>query len=58
MVVLDDDTNGYRSLVLPMAIEDEVLCRAVNVVAAQHLSRQRPKLQSCLLYTSPSPRDS
>lgn len=45
MVVLDDDTNGYRSLVLPMAIEDEVLCRAVNVVAAQHLSRQRPKLQ-------------
>ncbi|RYO52417.1 hypothetical protein AA0116_g11778 [Alternaria tenuissima] len=45
MVVLDDDTNGYRSLVLPMAIEDEVLCRAVNVVAAQHLSRQRPELQ-------------
>ena len=43
MVVLDDDTNGYRSLVLPMAIEDEVLRRAVSVVAAQHLSRQRPE---------------
>jgi hypothetical protein len=45
MVVLDDDTNGYRSLVLPMAFEDEVLRRAVSVVAAQHLSRQRPELQ-------------
>lgn len=45
MVVLDDETNGYRSLVLPMALEDDLLRRAVGVVAAQHLSRQRPELQ-------------
>ncbi|SMR64417.1 unnamed protein product [Zymoseptoria tritici ST99CH_3D1] len=45
MVVLDDDANGYRSLILPMAFEDEVLCRAVMVVAAQHLSRRRPEFQ-------------
>lgn len=46
MVVFDDDTNGYRSIVLPMALEDDLLCRAVGVVAAQHLSRQRPELQA------------
>jgi len=45
MVALDDDTNGYRSLILPMAIEDDVLRQAVSVVAAQHLSRQRPQLR-------------
>lgn len=45
MVVLDDNTNGYRSLVIPMALEDDLLRRAVGVVAAQHLSRQRPELQ-------------
>lgn len=45
MVVLDDYSNGYRSLVLPMALEDNVLRRAVSVVAAQHLSRERPELR-------------
>ena len=45
MVALDDDTNGYRSLILPMAIEDDVLRQAVSVVAAQHLSCQRPELR-------------
>ncbi|KAJ8115059.1 hypothetical protein OPT61_g3203 [Boeremia exigua] len=45
MVVLDDSTNGYRSLVLPMALEDELLRRTVGIVAAQHLSRQRPELK-------------
>jgi hypothetical protein len=44
MVVLDDSANGYRSLVLPMALEDNLLRCAVGVVAAQHLSRQRPEL--------------
>ena len=29
-----------------MAFEDEVLRRAVGVVAAQHLSRERPELKS------------
>ena len=45
MVVLDNNFNGYRSLVLPMAMEDDLLRRAVGVVAAQHLSRERPELQ-------------
>lgn len=44
MVILDDYTNGYRSLILPMALEDDLLRRAVGVVAAQHLSRHRPEL--------------
>lgn len=45
MVIFDTTTNGYRELFLPMALEDEVLHRAVVVVAAQHLSRERPELQ-------------
>ncbi|PSN59956.1 hypothetical protein BS50DRAFT_640399 [Corynespora cassiicola Philippines] len=46
MVVLDSVPNGYRDYILPMAFEDEVLRRAVGVVAAQHLSRERPELKS------------
>lgn len=45
MVIFDTTENGYRELFLPMALEDEVLRRAVAVVAAQHLSRERPELQ-------------
>ncbi|KAI8940969.1 hypothetical protein NX059_002219 [Plenodomus lindquistii] len=44
MVVLDTVPNGYRDIILPMAAEDEVLRRAVGVVAAQHLSREKPEL--------------
>jgi hypothetical protein len=46
MVVLDTSSNGYRQLVLPMALENDILRRAVGVVATQHLSRMRPELQS------------
>ncbi|KAL6708162.1 hypothetical protein ACN47E_003346 [Coniothyrium glycines] len=45
MVVLDTIPNGYRELILPMATEDDVLRRAVGVVAAQRLSRERPELK-------------
>ncbi|KAH7074838.1 fungal-specific transcription factor domain-containing protein [Paraphoma chrysanthemicola] len=45
MVVLDTISNGYRQHILPMALEDEVLRRAVGVVAAQHLSRERPEIK-------------
>lgn len=45
MVVFDTVSNGYRELILPMAFEDEVLRRAVGVVAAQHLSRERPEMR-------------
>ncbi|KAF2847288.1 hypothetical protein T440DRAFT_471187 [Plenodomus tracheiphilus IPT5] len=44
MVVLDTVPNGYREYILPMATEDDVLRRAVGVVAAQHLSRDKPEL--------------
>jgi hypothetical protein len=37
MVVLDTASNGYRHLILPMALENPTLRRAVGVVAAQHL---------------------
>jgi hypothetical protein len=45
MVLLDDYDNGYRSFVLPMALEDDTVRRAVSVVAAQHLSIKRPELK-------------
>jgi hypothetical protein len=45
MVILDTASNGYRELLLPMAFEDDVLRRAVSVVAAQHLSREKPEMQ-------------
>lgn len=45
MVVLDDVSNGYRDFILPMACENEVLQRAIGVVAAQHLGQKRPDLQ-------------
>lgn len=45
MVILDKVSNGYREFILPMALQDEVLCRAVAVVAAQHLSQGNPALE-------------
>jgi hypothetical protein len=45
MVILDKVSNGYREFILPMALQDEVLCRAVAVVAAQHLSQGQPALE-------------
>ena len=45
MVIVDTAVNGYREIILPMALENEVLRRAVGVVAAQHLSLERPDIQ-------------
>lgn len=44
MVVLDI-ANGYREILLPLACEDELLQRAVGVVAAQHLALYQPSYQ-------------
>ncbi|KAF2649367.1 hypothetical protein K491DRAFT_610946 [Lophiostoma macrostomum CBS 122681] len=44
MVVYDGPTNGYRNIVLPLASQDDLVQRAVCVVAAMHLSRKRPDL--------------
>jgi len=47
MVVCDQGFNGYREVILPMAYQDDVIQRTVSVVAALHLSRQRPDLLPC-----------
>lgn len=46
MVVLDNVSNGYREVLLPLACEDELLQRAVGVVAAQHLALHHPAYQT------------
>lgn len=45
MVVLDTVSNGYREVILPMALENDILRRSVSVVAAQHLSRHAPDVR-------------
>ncbi|RAK81991.1 Zn(II)2Cys6 transcription factor [Aspergillus fijiensis CBS 313.89] len=44
VMVLLDISNGYRDFILPMACQDEVLQRAVAVVAAQHVGLRQPAL--------------
>jgi hypothetical protein len=44
MVVFDDRFNGYRNFLLPLAYQDDLVQRAVSVVAAFHLSAKRPDL--------------
>ncbi|PYI19544.1 hypothetical protein BO99DRAFT_422278 [Aspergillus violaceofuscus CBS 115571] len=46
VMVLLDISNGYRDFILPMACQDEVLQRAVTVVAAQHVGLRQPALQA------------
>ncbi|RAL13387.1 Zn(II)2Cys6 transcription factor [Aspergillus homomorphus CBS 101889] len=46
VMVLIDISNGYRDFILPMACQDEVLQRAVAVVAAQHVGIRQPALQA------------
>ncbi|KIW10020.1 hypothetical protein PV08_11796 [Exophiala spinifera] len=41
MVVFDGKFNGYRDLILPMAVEDDLVKQAVSVVSMYHLARQR-----------------
>lgn len=40
MVILDGVSNGYRDILLPLACEDDLLRRAICVVATQHLALQ------------------
>lgn len=42
MVVIDGVGNGYRNVILSMACNDDLLGRAVGVVAAQHLGLTQP----------------
>ncbi|KAL4912932.1 hypothetical protein BDW62DRAFT_215936 [Aspergillus aurantiobrunneus] len=47
MVVLDNISNGYRDIVLPLACHDELLQQSVCAVAAQHLALQQPGFRRC-----------
>lgn len=40
MVVIDDSSNGWRHLVLPLACADELVMSAVLAVSAFHLSER------------------
>lgn len=44
MVVSDHGPNGYRDILLPLAVHDDLVQRAVSVVAAFHLSARQPDL--------------
>ena len=44
MVVFDNRSNGYRNFLLPLAYQDDLVQRAISVVAAFHLSSTRPDL--------------
>lgn len=44
MLMYDDEANGYRHQILPLALADPTVERAVCVAAAFHLSRRQPEL--------------
>ncbi|KAG2420475.1 hypothetical protein HFD88_000087 [Aspergillus terreus] len=45
MVILDNVSNGYRELLLPMACHDEVLQHAIAAVASQHIAGRYPAMR-------------
>lgn len=45
MVVLDNISNGYREILLPLACQDELLQQSICAVAAQHLALRQPSFR-------------
>ena len=45
MILVDDMSNGYRHIILPLAVENPMVRRAVCVASAFHMSVQRPELK-------------
>lgn len=45
MVVFDFTGNGYRQIILPLACQDEMVGRAVSVIAAFHLEQKAPQMR-------------
>jgi hypothetical protein len=45
VIVLDDD-NGFRTQVLPFAVQDPIVRRAICVTAAFHLAKKVPSLRA------------
>lgn len=46
MVLFDDETNGYRHHILPIAYNELLVQKAVCIASAFHLSSQRPQLRA------------
>lgn len=46
MVILDGPNNGYRNLIVPVAIQDPLVQKAVSAIAGFHLWRNIPELRS------------
>ncbi|KAI0130876.1 hypothetical protein F4814DRAFT_404059 [Daldinia grandis] len=46
MVLFDDETNGYRHHILPVAYHQPLVQKAVCIASAFHLSSQRPQLRA------------
>lgn len=46
MVMYDDEANGYRYQILPLAQHDAVVQSAVCMVAGFHLAAARPELRA------------
>lgn len=45
MIMYDDEANGYRNQILPIAHSNPIIERAVCVAAAFHLSSRMPELR-------------
>ncbi|OBT79845.1 hypothetical protein VF21_01532 [Pseudogymnoascus sp. 05NY08] len=45
MVVFDFTGNGYRQIILPLACQDEMVGRAVSIIAAFHLVQEAPHMR-------------
>ncbi|KAI1781138.1 hypothetical protein F4818DRAFT_451343 [Hypoxylon cercidicola] len=46
MVLFDDESNGYRHHILPLAHSEPIVERAVCIASAFHLSSRQPKLRA------------
>lgn len=46
MVLFDDESNGYRHQILPLARNEPIVERAVCIASAFHLSSRHPKLRA------------
>ncbi|KAI8960499.1 fungal-specific transcription factor domain-containing protein [Daldinia sp. FL1419] len=46
MVLFDDEANGYRHYILPVAYNEPLVQKAVCIASAFHLSAQKPRLRA------------
>ncbi|KAL6245739.1 hypothetical protein RBB50_006892 [Rhinocladiella similis] len=46
MVIVDTERNGYRAVIIPLAVTDALVQTAVSSTAASHLGQRDPKLRN------------